>query len=76
MMCAVHAQVVEQGEPALVYYSPCTHVVLDFSYKVKANDWFSLGMGFDFEYSRIAEPEERPFYYVNGNFKTFGTFRF
>ena len=51
-------------------------VFLDFSYKLKANDWFSLGMGFDCEYSRIAEPEERPLYYLNGNFKTFGTFRF
>ena len=51
-------------------------VFLDFSYKLKANDWFSLGMGFDCEYSRIAEPKERPFYYLNGNFKTFGTFSF
>ena len=34
MMCALHAQVVEKDEPALVYYSPKTTVALDFTYDV------------------------------------------
>ena len=32
MVCAAKAQVVEEGEAALVYYSPKTAVVLDFTY--------------------------------------------
>ena len=39
MMCAVHAQaVVEEGEPALVYYSPKTTVVVDFTYTVEKQE--------------------------------------
>ena len=34
-ICAVRAQVVEQGEPALVYYSPKTSLVLEFKYTVE-----------------------------------------
>ena len=34
VVATTQAQTLQQGEPALVYYSPCTHVVLDFSYKV------------------------------------------
>lgn len=35
MLNALHAQVVQQGEPAVVYYSPKTTVVLDFTYTVE-----------------------------------------
>jgi hypothetical protein len=49
---------------------------MDFEYKIKATDWFSTGLGFDFEYSRIAVPKERPLYYVDGNIKTFVSFNF
>lgn len=35
MMCAAHAQIVEQGEPAFVYYSPKTMIALDFTYTVE-----------------------------------------
>ena len=35
MVCAAKAQVVEEGEAALVYYSPKTAVVLDFTYTVE-----------------------------------------
>ena len=45
-------------------------------YKLRANKNFSVGMGFDFEYSRVAVPKERPLYYVDGNFKTFGVINF
>lgn len=38
MMCAVHAQVVEQGEPALVYYSPRTAVAIEFTYTVEKQE--------------------------------------
>ena len=31
MVCAIKAQVVEQNEPALVYYSPKTSVTVDFT---------------------------------------------
>ena len=51
-------------------------VFLDFEYKVKATDWFTTGLGFDFEYSRVAVPKERPLYYVDGNIKTFVSFNF
>ena len=34
IVSAGHAQVVEQGEPAIVYYSPKTTVVVDFAYTV------------------------------------------
>lgn len=34
MVCASYAQVVEQGEPAVVYYSPKTTVVIDLAYTV------------------------------------------
>ena len=35
MWCGMHAQVVKQNEPALVYYSPKTTIVLDFTYTVE-----------------------------------------
>ena len=35
MVCAVHAQMVEEGEAALVYYAPKTAVALDFTYTVE-----------------------------------------
>lgn len=38
MVCAVHAQVVEQGEPALVYYSPKTAVTIEFTYTVEKQE--------------------------------------
>ena len=38
MVCAVSAQVVEQGEGALVYYSPKTSVSLDFTYTVETHE--------------------------------------
>lgn len=38
MTCAVCAQVVEQGEPALVYYSPKTTIVLEFKYTVETQN--------------------------------------
>lgn len=38
MICAVRAQVVEQGEPAVVYYSPKTLVMLDFAYSVEKQE--------------------------------------
>ena len=39
MMCAVHAQaVVEEGEPALVYYSPKTAVAIEFTYTVEKQE--------------------------------------
>ena len=51
-------------------------LLLEFGYKLRASEKFSLGLGFDFEYGRIAEPKDRPLYYVDGNFKTTATFRF
>lgn len=38
MVSAVHAQLVEQGEPAVVYYSPKTDIVIDFSYEVEEQE--------------------------------------
>ena len=51
-------------------------ILLELGYKLRASDKFSLGLGFDFEYGRIAEPKDRPLYYVDGNFKTTATFNF
>ena len=51
-------------------------VLLNVEYKLKASELFSTGLGFDFEYARIAVPKEKPLYYVNGNLKTFVTFSF
>lgn len=51
-------------------------ILLELGYKLRASDKFSLGLGFDFEYGRIAEPKDRPLYYVDGNFKTTATFKF
>ena len=45
--------------------------LLNFEYKVKAARNFSTGLGFNFEYARIAVPKERPLYYVDGNLETF-----
>ena len=38
MMCVGYAQVVEQGEAALVYYSPKNLVALDFTYTVEKQE--------------------------------------
>ena len=38
MVGAVHAQLVEQGEPAVVYYSPKTDIVIDFSYEIEEQE--------------------------------------
>lgn len=38
MVCAMQAQVVEQGEPALVYYSPKTAVTVDFTCVVEKQE--------------------------------------
>ena len=51
-------------------------IMLNVEYKLKASELFSTGLGFDFEYARIAVPKEKPLYYVNGNLKTFVTFSF
>lgn len=51
-------------------------ILLELGYKLRATGNFYLGLGFDFEYGRIAEPKERPLYYVDGNFKTTATFNF
>lgn len=51
-------------------------ILLNFEYKLKASEHFSIGMGSDFEYVRIAVPEERPFYLVDANFKTFAIVQF
>ncbi len=51
-------------------------VLLNVEYKLKASELFSTGLGFDFEYARIAVPKEKSLYYVNGNLKTFVTFSF
>lgn len=51
-------------------------ILLELGYKLRASEKFSLGLGFNFEYGRIAEPKDRPLYYVDGNFKTTATFRF
>ena len=38
MGCAVFAQIVEQDEPAIVYYSPKTSVVVEFSYTIEKQE--------------------------------------
>ena len=38
MVSAMQAQVVEQGEPAMVYYSPKTTIALDFTYTVETQE--------------------------------------
>ena len=38
MICAAHAQVLEEGESALVYYSPKTALVLEFNYTVETQE--------------------------------------
>ena len=49
---------------------------LGFDYNLRATQHFSTGLGFSFEYSRIAVPKERPLYYLTGNFKTIVTINF
>ena len=51
-------------------------ILLNLEYKLKASDYFSIGLGTDFEYVRIAVPKERPFYLVDANFKTFAIINF
>ena len=51
-------------------------ILLELGYKLQASKNFSLGLGFDFEYGRIDVPQERPLYYVDGNFKTSASVRF
>jgi len=51
-------------------------VFLNADYNIKVNKYFSLGVGGNFEYSRIAVPEEKPLYYLNGSFNTKATVSF
>ena len=51
-------------------------ILLDFEYKLRASQKFSTGLGFSFEYSRIAVPKERPLYYLNGSLKTMASINF
>ena len=48
----------------------------DIDYKFKLAKYFSAGLGFGFEYSRIAVPKERPLYYVDGCLKATATINF
>ena len=48
----------------------------DIDYKFKVAKYFSTGAGFGFEYSRIAIPQERPLYFVNGCLKASATINF
>ena len=45
-------------------------ISMGFDYKLRATKNFSTGLGFSFEYSRIAVPKERPLYYLDGNLRT------
>lgn len=38
LVCTMHAQVLEQDEPALVYFSPKNTVVLDFTYTIEKQE--------------------------------------
>ena len=51
-------------------------LLLGIDYKLKATQNFSTGLGFSFEYSRIAVPKERPLYYLDGSFKTMAAINF
>lgn len=51
-------------------------ILLDFEYKLRASQKFSTGLGFSFEYSRIALPKERPLYYLDGSLKTMASINF
>ena len=51
-------------------------ILLNADYNIKVNKYFSLGVGGNFEYSRIAVPKERPLYYLNGSFNTKATVSF
>ena len=51
-------------------------ITFGFDYKLKATQNFSTGLGLGFEYSRIAVPEERPLYYLDGSFKTMVSINF
>ena len=48
----------------------------DFEYKYKIAKHFSAGLGFEFEYSRIAVPQERPLYFVDGSINIAATVTF
>ena len=48
----------------------------DIDYKFKLAKHYSAGLGFGFEYSRIAVPKERPLYYVDGCLKATATINF
>ena len=51
-------------------------ILLNADYNIKVNKYFSLGVGSNFEYSRIAVPKEKPLYYLNGSFNTKATMSF
>ena len=51
-------------------------VFLNAEYKVQVAKNFAIGLGAGFEYSRIAVPEERPLYYIDGNFNTMAVVSF
>lgn len=51
-------------------------ILLNADYKIQVTKNFALGVGSNFEYSRIAVPKERPLYYLNGSFNTKATMSF
>ena len=51
-------------------------ILLNADYNVQVTRNFSLGVGSNFEYSRIAVPKERPLYYLNGSLNTKATVSF
>ena len=51
-------------------------ILLNADYNIQVTKNFSLGVGGNFEYSRIAVPKERPLYYLNGSFNTKATVSF
>ena len=51
-------------------------IFLNADYNIQVNKNFALGVGGNFEYSRIAVPKEKPLYYLNGSFNTKATVTF
>ena len=51
-------------------------IFLNADYNLQVTRNFALGVGGNFEYSRIAVPKEKPLYYLNGSFNTKATVTF
>ena len=51
-------------------------ILLNADYNIQVTKNFALGVGGNFEYSRITVPKERPLYYLNGSFNTNATMSF